>query len=184
MCGRYQFDWSEELPAMLRLQELAAARFPKEPLPTGEICPSMAALALIGGAEKIDLALLQWGYPLSGRLLINARSETAPIKALFRQSFEESRCLLPATGFFEWNENKERYLFSPKERELLYLGGLVLEGGRFVILTRDANGSVSFVHKRMPLLIPQRQVRSWVYDTAFAADFCRRPGMDVNGKVG
>ena len=68
---------------------------------------------------------MKWGYQLPSTLVINARAETALEKPLFRESVRSRRCLIPSTGFYEWDGQKRKYLFTlPGEGVTLY-GGAV-----------------------------------------------------------
>ena len=68
---------------------------------------------------------MHWGYRLpDGKLLINARSETADTKPLFRESLALRRCALPASGYYEWNAGRERHEVLPTKEKTIYLAGL------------------------------------------------------------
>ena len=94
-------------------------------------------------------------------VLVNARWETAGEKRTFRDG---TPCVIPVSGFYEWSPAKEKYLFQGKE-PLLYLAGLCRSSGEeleFVILTQPAGREVRGIHHRMPVLLPQNQLTSWV----------------------
>lgn len=114
-----------------------------------------------------------WGFPgFQGKgLLINARSETAEEKPMFRRPLLTSRCVVPTTGFYEWNKAKEKYLFQYEDSTVVYLAGLweMFEGRRrYTILTTQPNQAVAAVHNRMPVLLAKEQVRPWLMDTTAA----------------
>lgn len=100
---------------------------------------------------------MRWGF--AGRtgkgLLINARAETAADKPTFSTALQQTRCVIAASAFYEWNAQKQAFLFeNAAEDTPLYLAGLYTQDTdgqeRFVILTREANDAVSPVHPRMP----------------------------------
>ena len=116
-----------------------------------------------------------FGFPgyQDGKLLINARSETAAEKRTFADSLKSRRIILPTTGFFEWSHGakKTKYLFTVDSRDVVYLCGVykIVDGEyRFVILTREANESMAETHDRMPIIAAEEEVRPYLsdYDSA------------------
>ena len=90
---------------------------------------------------------------------------------MFRKAMAEGRCLIPATGYYEWDESKKKFLFSQPEGGLLYMAGLYRpwEGvNRFVILTREAAGDAREIHSRMPVVIPKNLREEWLLDPSAA----------------
>ena len=77
----------------------------------GDICPSQVAPVLVSRGEKIVGEFQQWGLPgFRGRQqIINARAETVTEKPMFRRSIAFQRCVIPATGFLEWDAAKHKY---------------------------------------------------------------------------
>ena len=111
----------------------------------------------------------------SGRtLLMNARTETAPEKATFRDAWASHRCIVSASWYFEWEhligeDGKKRtgdkYLIQPKGSPMTWLCGLYrIEDGLpvFVILTREPGEGIRFIHDRMPLIMPGDCVDEWI----------------------
>jgi len=166
MCGRYQFsiDSSETLAQIAR--EIGRAEF------AGEIFPSSAAPVLRAENGEIHPALFDWGFPMQDkRLLINARSETAAVKPMFRDSLKARRCVIPSSGFYEWDAEKHKYFFQLPGDDTLYMAGIYdLREGKpsFCILTTAANPSMQEIHNRMPLLLTKEQVSDWIFDESAA----------------
>ena len=119
----------------------------------------------------------------SPRLLINARAETAAEKPLFRDSVKFGRSVVLADGYYEWASRsglscgKQKYFFTPSRNEPVLLMAALetvnLEEKadfrrRYVILTTEAQGAVTSVHDRMPLLLHKDELRLWLYDEEFA----------------
>jgi putative SOS response-associated peptidase YedK len=173
MCGRYYIaseDSDEELRALIESLNRRDAEKAAQ-LSLGEMCPGMLLPAVV----KDGAAALKWGFYIGGerdaegkktggKLIINARSETAAEKPLFKAAFASSRCLFPASRYYEWNENRERFSFD-ENGSIFYIAGLWrIEDGApsAVILTRPAIPSFSAVHDRMPLIIPRGQRRRWL----------------------
>ena len=135
----------------------------------GEIHPNDAAPALIKAEGRIRAVPMRWGFEQdNGRLLINARGESAAERVTFRGLIEKNRCALPAAGYYEWRDADHlKHLISPADAEGFYLAGLYRmdEAGRmrFVVLTRDAYGEHARIHARMPVvLVSGEQVRAWL----------------------
>ena len=122
---------------------------------------------LIERGGDIVPRLLAWGFPnfRDKRVIINARAETAREKKMFSASLENRRCVIPSTGFYEWDASKKKYLFNNPGTGMVYMAGLYdrFEGkDRFVILTTAANSSMLEIHDRMPVVIPKDLIREWL----------------------
>lgn len=175
MCGRYQFTniSCEEIRWITRAID---SRYGPGAWQPGEIAPSMAAPVLVqGGGGQIRPVLLQWGYPVRERLVINARVETAAQKPLFREGVKRRRCVVPCTGFFEWDAARRRYLFSLPGETVLHMAGLYREDGRYCILTTAANASMEPVHDRMPQVLRDGQWETWLRDADSTARLLTTP---------
>jgi putative SOS response-associated peptidase YedK len=134
---------------------------------------------------------LLWGLlphwardPRMGRMTYNARSETAPGKPSFRDAWRHRRCLVPVTGWYEWQDGrlpsgritKTRYLISRADHALFFLGGLWESNGQvardetlsFSIVTLRATPFVAEIHNadpldpRMPLIVPRAFQERWL----------------------
>ena len=166
MCGRYYVDdeTAREIEKLVRDldRKLQIER-------TGDVFPSQNAMILKGEGNHLAAEQMKWGFPgfEKGKLLINARAETALERPTFRASVQDRRCIIPARGFYEWNKSKEKFTFERKETPVLFMAGCYnrYEGQeRFVILTTDANSSVAPVHNRMPLILEPEELGDWVLD--------------------
>lgn len=102
-----------------------------------------------------------WGVRPYGRSLINARLETVKEKAMFSRLIENGRCIIPATGFYEWDGQKSPYLFSTEGR-VMSLAGLVTERNEVMVLTREAQSPVDKVHGRMPCILLPENEDAWL----------------------
>lgn len=173
MCGRYTIytDADErELLEILRVIETKGKDKAGVDYKTGEIFPTDRVPLLMRGINGgMNVALSNWGYTLRGSTIINARRETVAEKPVFRDSLCRQRCIVPSTGFFEWSKSKTKYLFNLPDIKMVYMAGLWRKSGsgdftEFVIITAEANSSVSPVHDRMPLVLPPDRLESWLYD--------------------
>ena len=184
MCGRFYTDFDDaqyrEMLAMLYLKSEKDAGLLM--LKNGEVFPTdqVAALDLTGARA------MRWGFArFDGKgKVINARSETSLEKNMFRAPMltqaglpQTGRCLIPASAYFEWetrDKQKIKYKLRPAKEGLFTFAGLYRsEAGSdtpvFVILTAPAAEGISFIHDRMPLILPPEQREDWLHDPAQAA---------------
>ena len=174
MCGRYYFSAEPSDDKIRALTDMMDRRYPGA-YKTGEIFPGDTAPAIIAIQSRIVSVPAIFGFPgfQGGKLLINARSETAAEKRTFANCLNERRVILPAMGFYEWSHDsqKVKYLFTLDALPVMYLCGLyqVFDGRvRFVILTRAANESMRDVHDRMPVIVDESGVRPYLTDRSAA----------------
>ncbi len=175
MCGRFALDADvSEIAARFHLPTAAHldARY--------NIAPSqqIAAIRLAPSAGQRELVMLCWGLIPAwakdkkiGNKLINARAETVAAKPSFRAAFARRRCLIPASGFFEWQQTgtgKQPYFIKPRQG-LFALAGLwerwqSPEGPveSCTILTTTANEAVAPIHDRMPVILPAAGHALWL----------------------
>jgi len=116
---------------------------------------------------------MRWGFEgYKGRPVINARSETALEKPMFQTSMRERRCLIPASGYYEWMKaegagRKTKYQFYTPGGSLYFAGFYRLEKNsvlpHFVILTRQAVGDAEAIHDRMPVILPEKHIEAWLH---------------------
>ena len=105
-----------------------------------------------------------WQPGLKKRI-INARSETITVRPMFKEAFKFARCLVLATGWFEWDANKTPYYISLKDNRVMAFAGLRFkekENNCFVILTGSAKGALSEIHHRTPLLLKRKFWSIWL----------------------
>jgi putative SOS response-associated peptidase YedK len=170
LCGRYQFtaEQCEEIQQIVHAVEQRCGAGKWKP---GEIFPTdpAPALRLEDGGIRPDLFV--WGFPLKGRAIINARAETAADKPLFQDGIRQRRCIIPSTGFYEWDAEKQKYLFRLPGEQALYMAGIYEErdGQAYTcILTTAANASMREIHDRMPLVLTREQRDAWLRDSGAA----------------
>lgn len=133
---------------------------------------------------------MEWGYTLpDGRRIINARSETAHEKAMFRDGLKNRRCLIPASNYFEWEKREKekiKYDIRPAGNGTLYMAGLYLiEGNKavFTILTREPAENIAFIHDWMPLLLPDEMKMDWLNLRFDALDVMKSALTDVEYRL-
>lgn len=164
MCGRYFLEPEDGDEALRQIIEILNRRG-EEAKFEGEVFPTDVVPALAGG----KIVRMQWGFskPIGKGQIINARSETAGEKPMFRRAFESARCLIPASGYYEWGRvDRKKYAMACAD-PVIYMAGLYRKEApdapaRFVILTRDASPSVSGIHERMPVILAGDARRAWL----------------------
>ena len=183
MCCRYYMEMSPRLRPIVeaaqrsKLYQNNIARIARPLCTEGEVCPDslVPVLATSRAGEKAVFPML-WGYHIPGisRTIANARLETAAEKAAFREGWATHRCIVPASWYYEWEhvlspsgktKAGEKYAIMPKGGDMTWLCGIYrMEEGypHFVILTREPGESISFLHDRMPLILPERELSRWI----------------------
>ena len=193
MCGRYFLD---TLPELLQ-EQFKVHKFPVYPA-RNNIRPS-EQLAVVCSDEHGERQVVEarWGLVPSwakdakiGYKMINARSETVAVKPAFRAAFRQRRCLIPASGFYEWetiNGVKRPVVFAPSSGDqALAMAGLWEQwrdpnGESLVsttILTCAANDVVSPVHDRMPVLVDRDNTDYWLRGSTDEAASLLRPAEE------
>ena len=175
MCGRYLFSTQEykELRQIVRdAQRHSNGQHNELNFPmAGDIAPTAQAPVLIARGDKVVAEFQRWGIPgWRGGLMINARAETVCEKPMFRRSMAAQRCVIPASGYYEWDAGKHKYFFQLPGKPI-YLAGIYdnIEGVNcFVVLNTAPNETIQDIHDRMPLILSHEQVRPWLTDAQSA----------------
>ncbi|MGW2936223.1 SOS response-associated peptidase [Streptomyces sp. NPDC001156] len=197
MCGRYVSTRSPE--DLARLFHVTDWNRQDTLEPNWNVAPTDDVWAVLeraprgGGTVRRQLRPLRWGLvpswakdPKTGARMINARVETVHEKPAFRQAFLKRRCLLPADGFYEWQQvpaagpakaHKQPYFISPEDGQVMALAGLyefwrdpaVAEDDdpaawwtTCTVITTDATDAAGRIHPRMPLAVPPDQQDAWL----------------------
>lgn len=178
MCGRYYIDTDDNYEQIRQIvEEINRTQANTEAhaqMKTGEIFPTNI-VPVIG---QDGPCLMKWGFSGFQRPLINARSEIAHTKPMFRTSLMERRCLIPASGYYEWktpadaDRRKQKFALY-RAHEPIYMAGIwrleqAAQVPVFVILTRDAAPGISDIHHRMPLILPSGACGDWLNSRADA----------------
>ena len=174
MCGRYQIGSAEEKNGYADLINGTKKENNRENMTESgakiDVNPGDTAPVILTKRSICDEARMRWGFEAGGKLVINARSESIFEKPMFKNSAMAMRCAVPALGYYEWNDRRERFLFTPPGGGLLMLAGLYRYApdgsSEFVIITRQAYGEYGKIHGRMPLML--KDWRAWLHDPAAA----------------
>lgn len=175
MCGRFSLHANPEVIALAFKVGLVPdwkARY--------NITPSSKIIIVREGVEAGRVATLcKWGLipgwakdPAIGNKLANARGETVDEKPSFCNAFKRSRCLIPASGFYEWKTvvgRKQPYYMHPLGAPLFAIAGITerWQGPEGVvetcaIITTGPNGVMSNIHDRMPVILSAEDHDAWL----------------------
>lgn len=196
MCGRYALTLPHE--AMTQVFGVAPDPTLAGRGPRYNICPTQEVEAILNDGDDRRVARLRWGFiprwykaPNDGPLLINARAETIASKPAFGPAVRETRCLIPASGFYEWRasagKGKEPYWITPADgSDLIAWAGLWREwagadGLRLstcAIVTVAANGPLTPIHHRAPLVIDEGDWGLWLGEEGHGAARLMQPADD------
>lgn len=180
MCGRFAtaFLQPEKLQSYFQLDAIHPF------IDSFNIAPSLPipAIRTIGQQRTLSPLIWRliphWAKERDNKLhLFNARMETLSQKPSFRESFRSKRCIIPATGFYEWQqqgEHKQPFYIQRQDREPMAFAGLwdawsdptsreVVES--CAIVTAPANTQVQVIHERMPAILEPEHFELWLDPT-------------------
>jgi putative SOS response-associated peptidase YedK len=165
MCNRYALSKKQER-VILQDYETIDLYFTER----FNIAPTQFVPVVLVDEGKLVRRDMRWGFTpkWSKAPITNAQFETLEKKPTFKEAFLMRRCLVPATGFYEWQSigtRKQPLLFQLQDEQLFYFAGLysnkALEGN-FVIVTEAANEWVREIHNRMPFILCQDDCSKWL----------------------
>ena len=177
MCGRFAITLPDDAMAAL-FDAVPSNDLPE--VPNYNVCPTTQIHTVTSEAGGRRLRPMRWGFlphwyktPTDGPLLINARAETIAEKPAFRVAARERRCLIPASGFYEWSKdeagNRLPWYIRPARGDALAFAGVwqAWERGEaaFVtcaIVTTAANRAMSRIHHRMPVVLAEKHWALWL----------------------
>ena len=156
--------------------------------PRYNIAPTQL-VPVITNEQPKQLSLLKWGLVPSwakeeaiGNKMINARADGIAEKPSFRNAFKRRRCIVPASGFYEWQKGegktKTPMYIHLKDQEVFALAGLWEvwnspqgdEVHTFTIITTDANEFMAPIHNRMPVILHKQDYDLWLDPKEVKAD--------------
>jgi putative SOS response-associated peptidase YedK len=183
MCGRYTLHTEKE--ALARRFALDAAELDALGpwIPRYNIAPTQPVLALVERGGRRRALQLRWGliphWTAPGELppgWINARAETAATRPAFRDAFAHARCLVLASGFYEWqpargaSRRKQPHWIARRDAQPFAMAGLWARWRptagvpieSCAILTTAANAAVREIHGRMPVILRASAEGAWL----------------------
>jgi putative SOS response-associated peptidase YedK len=179
MCGRYVIEDYQELSERLVQVPL---RYDFELSPNWNAAPTQTLPVVVEEDDAWVVRGMHWGliprWTKPGQrpkvMPINARSETAADKPMFKALMRHRRCIVPANGFYEWQARggaKQPYFIHPRDHDLFLFAGLWDEANAgpegepiqsFTILTTEATAAMATIHDRMPVVVPDDAVPDWL----------------------
>jgi len=175
MCGRFSLA--------VRIGYLAdrfgISEFPEIPLPMFNIAPAEMVPVITGNGSE-HCSLMSWGLDPQKRdgekhapALVNVRSEGLAGKYQFRNLLTHGRCIVPATGFYEWGKTGSQTFpmyFRLKNEEIFGMAGLCYSwqapdgrmSGTFTVITTSPNSLTRSFHDRMPAILRKEDEKKWL----------------------
>ncbi|MGC9419433.1 MAG: SOS response-associated peptidase [Rhodovulum sp.] len=190
MCGRFAITLPTD--AMARL----FGAVPANDLPEGpnyNVCPTtpVATVTSEGGTRR--LRPMRWGFvphwyksPTDGPLLINARADSIARKPAFADAARHRRCLVPASGFYEWrtdeNDAKLPWYIRRADGAPIAFAAIWQDWDRdgqhlatCAIVTTEANAPMAAIHHRMPVIVEPDDWPLWLGEAGHGAAVLMRP---------
>jgi len=174
MCGRYSLVPTENIAARFDIQQAQLTLAPRY-----NVAPSQAMPVVVRNSPN-RLVEMQWGLipswskePRAQFSTINARAETLTKSPVFRGPFKSRRCLVPASGFYEWqrtNQGKQPFCIRLQDTDLFAFAGLYdiwhdADGNElysYTVITTAPNDLVASIHNRMPVILRQEDEDVWL----------------------
>lgn len=199
MCGRFAITLPPE--AMVELFR-AVPDNDLPPTPNYNVCPTMRIHAVTREDGIRRLRGLRWGFiphwyktPDDGPLLINARAESVAKKPAFARAARERRCLIPASGFYEWEKaaggHRLPWYITARDGSPLAFAGIwqrwEAEGQEpmttTAIVTTNANPDIAHIHGRAPVIIAREDWPLWLGEAGKGAALLMRPAPEGSLKA-
>lgn len=176
MCGRFAANIpAEEIKQLFNLMAVPQLE------PRYNVTPSQLVAVVRNQGDQNRLDLLKWGLvpgwakePGIGSHLINAHCETVYEKPAFRHAIKYRRCIIPASGFYEWEHSgehhKQPWFFQMSDQSPMCLAGLweswkAPDGSEletFAVMTTAANSLVAPIHEHMPVILHPDSFTLWL----------------------
>jgi len=171
MCGRFYLDVDfDDI-----LERYGYLIFDGEFQARSEIFPTTEVAVISPHEHQLKLSYMNWGFTasFSKRPIINARSESVFDKKMFKQSILNHRCIVPASGYFEWLEDSNTTI---KHRVTLANHGIFSMAGIYrllkdsdgnirsqvSILTQEANSDIAWLHDRVPFILDPKDEANYL----------------------
>jgi putative SOS response-associated peptidase YedK len=177
MCGRFTIAKPERIIIEFQPDEVGS----NLDAPRYNVAPMQQIPTVIGAQDgRRTIKDIRWGFAphwaedaATGSRIINARAETASSKPAFRDAFRQTRCLIPADGFYEWQktpDGKQPMYMQVEDGEMFAIAGLysIRQQGdsepllSCTIMTTSPNSLLEPIHHRMPVILPKDCWTPWL----------------------
>jgi len=178
MCGRYgRRGDKQRIAEAFHVSAGLADPAPDEPAfaETFDAAPGSLQPVVLAERGERDLSLMRWGFKLPDRLLFNVRSEGVAAASFWKDKFAASRCLVPASSYFEWQNcdtrPKPKYEIDIPGREYFGIAGVWAPWKNpktgaweqtFSTFTSGPNARIAQIHTRQPVVIGPRDYDEWL----------------------
>jgi putative SOS response-associated peptidase YedK len=185
MCGRFTITHPNAALAAL-FDAMPGNDLP--PVPNYNVCPTnpVAVITHDGGRR---LRSMRWGFipvwyktPGDGPLIINARSDTIATKPAFRDAVRTQRCIVPASGFYEWSEGDKGarlpWYFTRSDDQPMAMAGIWQrwqDMDTVAIVSTDAGPGMAGLHHREPVILEQGDWPLWLGEAGHGAAVLMKP---------
>ncbi len=173
MCGRFTSTATTD-----ELMHRFGVTITQNLRPRWNVAPSQSSLVLIREGLHTQAINAAWGLPPAAKgnsFLINARMETLREKPTFQDAFSLSRCVIVASGWYEWSAPKTPWHIQLLDGGVMAMAGLLFRQSaqtRFVIVTSAADGELAQIHHRQPLVLDAEAEAAWLGGSADKAAAC------------
>lgn len=193
MCGRFtfKFTWAEiyeQLSGYADALDDHAKQIISEAPPRFNIAPTQPIIVFKRRGSDVEAQLMRWGLvpewvkdPRDFPLIVNARAETMKEKPSFRNALKNRRCVIPASGYYEWLRNDgakiPHYITNKDDSPMLFAGlystWMGPDGEEIdtaTIITVPANAELAEIHDRSPALLTGQAVTDWLDEANINSD--------------
>ena len=175
MCGRYS---TAKIPKK-KFEEKLKVKL-EDYSPSFNACPGTTHPVISSNGDMTKISNMTWGLipywsktPNPKIKPINARSETLWQKPSFKNLIKNKRCLIPASGYYEWHSSETgktpHFIYAADESPLAFgalydswNNGQDIQISSYAIITKKAASCINFIHDRMPIVVPEVLWNDWI----------------------
>ena len=185
MCGRYVLGISpEDLADFFELSEIRLSYRPRFNVAPTTLIPVIRRDES-GSREAVEMRwglIPSWAKPGDRLpLMINARAETVATRPAYREAFARRRCIIPASGYYEWQKLrgglKQPFFVTRRDDQPMAFAGIwefATGQASAAIITTQAAEETKSIHDRMPATVAMSDWRRWLAPTALTAEESKR----------
>lgn len=139
--------------------------------------------------QNIDLketSLARWGWlhDSSQQLILFARLENIQQSRLFSDAYQNQRCIVLASGYYEWDQSRIKQKIVNKDHEPLYIAAVYNENqDRVALITHESQPSIAWVHHRQPMILNESEAKEYLNHPIKNLDFLRNQDLVVESTM-